>query len=71
MRGVTNVTNAILRLPEVKGRTGLSRSSIYDKKKRGEFPEPVKLGERAVGWVEAEIEAWLKMRMEARDGGAP
>jgi prophage regulatory protein len=64
------VTNAILRLPGVKKNTGLSRSTIYDKMKRGGFPKPVKIGERAVGWVEAEVEAWLKTRMEARDGGA-
>ena len=59
------MTNAILRLPGVKKSTGLSRSSIYDKIKRGEFPEPVKLGERAVGWIEAEIEGWLGERIAA------
>jgi prophage regulatory protein len=63
------VTNAILRLPGVVGRTGLSRSTIYDKVQKKEFPEPVKIGERAVGWVEAEIDAWVKGRIEARDGG--
>jgi prophage regulatory protein len=71
MQGATNVMNAILRLPGVKKSTGLSRSSIYDKMKRGEFPAPVKIGQRAVGWIEAEVEAWLKTRMQARDGGAP
>lgn len=62
--------NAILRLPAVKKKTGQSRSTIYDKMKRREFPAPVKIGQRAVGWVEAEVEAWLKTRMAARDGGA-
>ena len=57
--------NAILRLPGVKKSTGLSRSTIYDKMRRGEFPEPVRLGERAVGWVEAEIEKWLGERIAA------
>lgn len=57
----------ILRLPEVKQKTGQSRSTIYDKVQRGEFPAPVKLGERAVGWVEAEVEAWVKDRITARD----
>jgi prophage regulatory protein len=51
----------------VKQKTGQSRSTIYDKVQRGEFPAPVKLGERAVGWVEAEVEAWVKDRIEARD----
>ncbi len=61
------MANSILRLPEVKQKTGQSRSTIYDKVQRGEFPAPVKLGERAVGWVEAEVEAWLKDRITARD----
>lgn len=62
------MTAAILRLPEVKGKTGLSRSTIYDKVQRRQFPAPVKIGERAVGWVESEIEAWVRTRIEARDG---
>ena len=67
MQGATSVTNNILRLPDVKRKTGQSRSTIYDKVQRGEFPAPVKLGERAVGWVEAEVDAWVKDRIEARD----
>lgn len=50
---------SILRLPEVCSRTGLSRSSIYLRITRGEFPPPVSLGGRAVGWPETEIENWL------------
>jgi prophage regulatory protein len=67
MQGATTVTNSILRLPEVKGKTGLSRSSIYEKVQRSEFPQPVKLGERAVGWIEAEVDDWVRTRIEARD----
>jgi len=55
----------ILRLPAVKAITGLSRSSIYLRVAKGGFPEPVNLGGRAVGWVEAEVQAWLKRRVEA------
>ncbi|HZQ00791.1 MAG TPA: AlpA family transcriptional regulator [Gemmataceae bacterium] len=62
------MTNTILRLPGVKGKTGLSRSTIYDKVQKKQFPEPVKIGERAVGWVEAEIDAWVKTRITERDG---
>lgn len=53
----------ILRLPKVKERTGLSRSTIYLKISRGEFPKPISLGARAVGFIEAEIEAWLESRI--------
>ena len=55
----------ILRIPEVKRSTGLSRSTIYLRIAQGTFPKPVNLGERAVGWIEAEIEEWLEQRIEA------
>ena len=57
--------HTILRLPEVKKTTGLSRSTIYSRISRGTFPRPVNLGARAVGWIEAEIEEWLQQRIEA------
>jgi prophage regulatory protein len=53
------MTNLILRLPAVKARTGLSRSSIYQHIADGSFPRPVSLGARAVGWVESDIEGWI------------
>lgn len=56
--------NNVLRLPEVKARVGLSRSSIYVAVSKGKFPRPIQLGDRAVGWVEAEVEAWLSLRIE-------
>jgi prophage regulatory protein len=59
------MATAILRLPAVKGRTGLSRSTIYLRISEGRFPKPVSLGGRAVGWVEAEIQQWLEQRIEA------
>ena len=52
----------LLRRPEVEARTGLSRSSIYAFMKRGEFPQPVKLGTRLVAWRESDISAWLESR---------
>ena len=55
---------ALLRLTQVKARTGLSRSTIYQRIKAGEFPTQVSLGPRAVGWLEAEIERWIEARVE-------
>ena len=52
----------LLRRPEVEARTGLSRSSIYEYMKRGEFPQPVKIGTRIVAWRESDIAAWLESR---------
>lgn len=53
-----------LQLPE---RTGLPISTIYDKIAKGEFPRPIKLGERASGWLEEEIAAWEQALIVKRD----
>lgn len=58
------MTHTILRLPAVKARTGLSRSTIYLRIAEGSFPKPVSLGGRAVGWIEAEVNDWLKQQIE-------
>ena len=58
------MTHTMLRLPAVKTRTGLSRSTIYLRVSQGTFPKPVSLGARAVGWVEAEIQEWLQQQIE-------
>ena len=54
----------ILRLPAVKNRTGLSRSTIYHQISECLFPKPINLGVRAVGWLESDIENWLVSRVE-------
>ena len=55
-----------LKLPEVRIRTGKSRSSIYQGVNDGTFPKPIKLGgPRAVGWIEAEIEAYNQACIDA------
>jgi prophage regulatory protein len=59
------MVHTILRLPEVKRSTGLSRSTIYLRIAEGKFPKPISLGTRAVGWLENEIQDWLKRRIEA------
>ena len=70
----------ILRLPAVRARTGLARSTIYLRIAQGRFPRPIALGERAVGWIEVEVDAWLRQQIEAsrrepepmaRSGGRP
>lgn len=63
------MTHRILRLPEVMARTGLSRSTIYLRVSQNEFPKPVSLGARAVGWVEAEIQEWLQQQIESSRKG--
>lgn len=56
----------ILRMPIVLDRTGLSRSTVYQRVTEGRFPRPVSLGARAVGWIETEVEEWIASRIEIR-----
>ncbi len=58
------MAHKILRLPDVKARTGLSRSSIYLRISQSRFPQPISLGSRAVGWIETEIDDWLNQQIE-------
>ena len=58
---------SILRRRQVERRTGLPRSSIYLMMAEGRFPKPIKLGPRAVGWIECEVERWLVARIKDRD----
>ncbi len=54
-----------LRLKEVLAICGKSRSSIYDAIRKGEFPKPVKLGENSSGWIDIEIEIWMRTCIKA------
>ena len=64
----TNPPTRFLRRPEVTARTGLSRSTIYRRLAGGSFPKPLSLGARAVGWIEAEVDEWIRERIaESRD----
>jgi prophage regulatory protein len=60
----------ILRLPEVCQVTGLKRAMIYRLQQRNSFPQSVKITDHAVGWIDAEVQAWLEQRIAARRGGA-
>jgi prophage regulatory protein len=59
----------ILRLPDVCRLTGLKRSMIYQLQAENRFPHSVKLGIRAVGWLEHEVQAWITARID--DSRAP
>lgn len=60
----------ILKLPEVSARTSLSRSHVYALIAEGYFPKQVRLGSRAVGWLESEIESFIAARIAERDSAA-
>ena len=58
------MTDILYRLPEVMARTGLARSTIYHWIAHGEFPQPIKLGERISAWRSSELETWLASRIQ-------
>lgn len=58
-------SQTIIRLPQVKQRTGLSRSTIYALIKAGQFKAPISLGARAVGWLESDVSEFIETRVKA------
>ena len=57
--------HAILRLPEVKAVTGLSKTTLWRRVRAKEFPAALRLGgpgSRAVGWRRTDVEKWLRER---------
>ena len=58
--------NRILRRQQVERQIGLSRSSIYQMMSDGTFPLPIKLGKRAVGWAQSDIDEWLSNRQRVK-----
>ena len=59
------MSEQIYRLNRIREITGLSRSWIYLAMKKGEFPEPIKLSKRAIGWPSSVIEEWIKEKLNA------
>ena len=65
-RSAPETPKAIWRLPMVKAITGLSRSTIYERIARNEFPKQIPIGGPfTVGWISTEIEAYVDQQIEA------
>ena len=60
----STMTQRIIRFPEVKRKVGYGHTTIYEKISIGEFPRPISLGARAVGWIESEVDHWIATRIE-------
>ena len=54
---------SFLRLPAVQQRVPYSKTSIYSMVANGQFPAPHRLGARAVGWLEHEVDLWVEARI--------
>ena len=63
------VATTIIRRKQVEKRVALSKSVLYERMAANQFPKPINLGGRAVGWIESEIEEWLSDRIRASRGG--
>jgi prophage regulatory protein len=61
------MTKQVLRRRAVEAKTGHSTSTIYEKMAAGDFPRPIKLGARAVGWLEEEVDYYIEQRLAERD----
>lgn len=61
------MTTRLLPIEQVLDRTGLSRRTLYTAISEGQFPRPVQVTKRRVGWPESEVEAFLTAKIAARD----
>lgn len=57
----------VLKLKDVLHKTGLGKTTLYKLISLSEFPKPIGLGLRSVGWLESEIEAWIQQKINTRD----
>jgi prophage regulatory protein len=62
------ISQRLLRLPEVKNLTGLSKSSIYARIAEDSFPRQIPLGSRTVVWLESDIQNWISEQISAARG---
>jgi prophage regulatory protein len=56
---MTQTISRLLRLPDVKSATGLSKSTIYARMSEGNFPKQISIGPRLVVWLESDIQQWI------------
>ncbi|AWL69709.1 AlpA family transcriptional regulator [Serratia marcescens] len=57
------MTQSLIRLHDVQRRTGYSKAWIYHLMSQGKFPPSVKIGTRAIAFVESEIDDWVNQRI--------
>jgi prophage regulatory protein len=55
----TTIEKRFSKIPAVCKRTARSRSSIYKAISEGKFPKPYKIGDRAVAFLDSEIDQWI------------
>lgn len=56
---------SILRVREILRRLSISRSTFYHMVQAGEFPRPISIGHRSVGWPNTDVDEWIAARIKA------
>jgi prophage regulatory protein len=56
----------LVRMPELMQRTSLSRSTIYRRMARGEFPQSIAIGANSAAWYASDVDRWLEAPMDWR-----
>jgi prophage regulatory protein len=64
MTAIVSKGGRLLRLPQVCDITGVKRSMIYQMEAERRFPRRIKIGVRAVAWLEAEVREWVAQRVD-------
>ncbi len=64
----TDGAERIIRFHDLREKFGItwSRMHVDRQEKAGQFPGRVSLGSNTVGWIEAEVRAWLREKMAKR-----
>ncbi len=57
----------VMRWPEVREKTGLTRTTVWRMEREGRFPGRIKISTNAMGWRSDEVIAWIEGR--ERGGG--
>lgn len=59
----TQPAQRLLRFPDIRSRTGLSRSTIWRLERQGGFPRHRRISANAVAWPEDEVLEWIRVKI--------
>ena len=60
----------VLKKPTVLNRVGMSAPTLWRRVKDKSFPQPISLGGRSIGWLQSEVNEWIKARAALRNPSA-
>lgn len=55
----------VIKQPELQNMLGISRGTLFNMRNSGDLPAPIKISSRCVGWLQSEIDEWLRSRPRA------